>query len=45
MAKQATDHHKKAAAHHAHLAHDYSHQAIHHGTDAAKADVEHHGNT
>jgi hypothetical protein len=43
MAKQAADHHRKAAEHHAHLAHGYSSQAIHHGTDAAKAHGEHHG--
>ena len=49
MAKQAADHHKKAgeyhekAAHHAHLAQGHSQQAIHHGTDAAKAHGEHHG--
>jgi hypothetical protein len=30
--------------HHAHLAQGYSHQAIPHGTDAAKSHVEHHGN-
>ena len=30
--------------HHAHRAPGYSQQAIHHGTDAAKSDVAHHGN-
>ena len=29
---------------HAHRAHGYSQQGIHHGTDAAKSDVAHHGN-
>ena len=52
MAKQAVDHHKRASEYHekaasimgtAHLAHGHSQQAIHHGTDAAKAHGEHHG--
>jgi hypothetical protein len=38
----AANQHEKAA-HHTHLAHGYSQQAIQHGTDAAKAHVEHHG--
>jgi hypothetical protein len=53
--EKATHHYKEAArhydvnqhekaAHHAYLAHGYGQQAIHHGIDAAKFHIEHHGN-
>ena len=52
--EKAAQHHKEAskhydvtqherAAHHAYLAHGYGQLAIHHGIDAAKSHVEHHG--
>ena len=44
MSKHAAEQHEKAA-HHAYLAHGHGQQAIHHGIDAAKFHIEHHGNT
>jgi hypothetical protein len=43
MSKQAAEHDQSAAAHHGHLARGHHQHATHHAGEAAKLQLEHHG--